>query len=615
MAERASVGLVGIGLLGQALAHRLLGAGFEVAGFDVDPAKNAKLAELGGRPATSVAYLAERCDPIVLAVFTTDQVEQVVERELLPVLGDGSGRIVLCASTCDPDRIAALGGRVAARGLRFLETPVSGSSGQVSRGEGVGLIGGDPRGRGRGRAGAARAVPDLFPHRQGRRRRPRQARRQPHPRPQPSGAGRGPGLRRAARARSRGLSRGRARLGRLFAGHGHQGPEDDRAATSPPKAACTQHLKDVHLMLEQAARAGQRLPLLEVHADVLEACVRRARAMGQQRGHRGDPRRTMRSLGVSRARACADEEFRPGYGDQPMSDGEVRYARDGAVATVIFDRPAARNAMTWRMYEQLGEACARIARRGRAAGRGVSRRRRQGLHRRHRHRPVPGVPQRRGRHRLRGEDGRLPRGLEALPVPTLAVVEGFAIGGGLAIAAACDLRIATPGARFGVPIARTLGNCLSIANYARLVAALGASRAKRVLLLAENLTAEEALAGGFLSEIVAARRPRPARRRAHRPSCAPCAYHHAGEQGGDPPAPACRPAGRRRPRARLLRQRRLPPRRERVRGEDASRNGPASRTRRQRDGPLRQADRHGFFRRKCVTGSPQKTRQGRDKTS
>ena len=73
MAERASVGLVGIGLLGQALAHRLLGAGFEVAGFDVDPAKNAKLAQLGGRPATSVAYLAERCDPIALAVFTTDR--------------------------------------------------------------------------------------------------------------------------------------------------------------------------------------------------------------------------------------------------------------------------------------------------------------------------------------------------------------------------------------------------------------------------------------------------------------------------------------------------------------------------------------------------------------
>jgi enoyl-CoA hydratase/carnithine racemase len=91
--------------------------------------------------------------------------------------------------------------------------------------------------------------------------------------------------------------------------------------------------------------------------------------------------------------------------------------------------------------------------------------------------------------------------IEAVPIPTLAVIEGFAIGGGLAIATACDLRIATPDARFGVPIARTLGNCLSVANYARLVAAVGVSRAKRMLLLAEYLSADEALAAGYIMEI------------------------------------------------------------------------------------------------------------------
>jgi len=186
-----------------------------------------------------------------------------------------------------------------------------------------------------------------------------------------------------------------------------------------------------------------------------------------------------------------------------MSDGEVRYNRDGAVATVIFDRPAARNAMTWRMYEQLGEACARMRSedglrvaifRG-AGGKSF----------------IAGTDIAQFQAFRGGEDGIAYEekmegyltAVETLPVPTLAVVEGFAIGGGLAIAAACDLRVATPGSRFGVPIARTLGNCLSIANYARLVAGLGASRAKKVLLLAENLTAEEALAGGFLSEIVA----------------------------------------------------------------------------------------------------------------
>jgi enoyl-CoA hydratase/carnithine racemase len=185
-----------------------------------------------------------------------------------------------------------------------------------------------------------------------------------------------------------------------------------------------------------------------------------------------------------------------------MSDGEVHFVRDGAVARITFDRPAARNAMTWHMYERLGAICEQLARedgvrvavfRG-AGGKAF----------------IAGTDIAQFLEFKSGEDGiayeakmeRYIGLLEALPMPTLAVVEGWAIGGGLAIAAACDLRIATPDARFGVPIARTLGNCLSVANYARLVAALGASRAKRVLLLAENLTADEALTGGFLSAIV-----------------------------------------------------------------------------------------------------------------
>jgi enoyl-CoA hydratase len=186
-----------------------------------------------------------------------------------------------------------------------------------------------------------------------------------------------------------------------------------------------------------------------------------------------------------------------------MSDGDVHYRRDGAVAHVVFDRPAARNAMTWHMYERLAEICARLRTeeglrvavlRG-AGGKSF----------------IAGTDIAQFLAFKSGEDGIAYEekmegyisGLESLPIPTLAVVEGWAIGGGLAIAAACDLRIATPGSRFGVPIARTLGNCLSVANVARLVAALGPARTKRVLLLAENLAAEEALAGGFLAEIVA----------------------------------------------------------------------------------------------------------------
>ncbi len=185
-----------------------------------------------------------------------------------------------------------------------------------------------------------------------------------------------------------------------------------------------------------------------------------------------------------------------------MSDGKVALTRQGAIATILFDRPEARNAMTWAMYEGLATACADLRQdanvrvvvlRG-AGGKAF----------------VAGTDIAQFRDFASAEDGiayeakmeEILGGLEALPMPTLAVIEGFAVGGGLAIAACCDLRIATPGSKLGVPIARTLGNCLSVGNYARLVAALGLSRAKRVLLLAENLSAEEALAAGFLLEVV-----------------------------------------------------------------------------------------------------------------
>jgi enoyl-CoA hydratase/carnithine racemase len=92
--------------------------------------------------------------------------------------------------------------------------------------------------------------------------------------------------------------------------------------------------------------------------------------------------------------------------------------------------------------------------------------------------------------------------LEALPIPTLAVVEGAAVGGGLILAAACDVRVCTPDARFGMPIARTVGHGLSVANHARLVAHLGPGRTKAMVFLAELLGADDARAAGFVHEVV-----------------------------------------------------------------------------------------------------------------
>jgi enoyl-CoA hydratase len=184
------------------------------------------------------------------------------------------------------------------------------------------------------------------------------------------------------------------------------------------------------------------------------------------------------------------------------TDGEVRLERRGAVATVWFDRPDARNALTSAMYEQFTAICEGLAgdRDLRVAVfRGVG-----------------------GKAFVAGtdiggflafksaEDGivyerEMERHLGALlsiPVPTVAAIEGVAVGGGLNIAAACDLRIATTGSRFGTPIAKTLGNCLSMSNYARLLAGFGESRAKRMLLLGELLNAEEVQAAGFLAALV-----------------------------------------------------------------------------------------------------------------
>ena len=184
-----------------------------------------------------------------------------------------------------------------------------------------------------------------------------------------------------------------------------------------------------------------------------------------------------------------------------MSGGTVHLSIEGGVASVTFDRPQARNAMTWAMYERLGQICGQLQ--GDASVRLVTFRGAGG------EAFVAGTDIEQFRSFQSGEDGvayeqridQCIQRLESLPMPSVAVIEGWAIGGGLAIATACDFRIATPASRFGVPIAKTLGNCLSVANLARLSAVFGMPRVKRMLMLAEILAADEALDCGFLIQI------------------------------------------------------------------------------------------------------------------
>jgi enoyl-CoA hydratase len=184
-----------------------------------------------------------------------------------------------------------------------------------------------------------------------------------------------------------------------------------------------------------------------------------------------------------------------------VSNGQVHLSIQDGIASILIDRPEARNAMTWAMYEELANICERIGRDPtvrvatfRGAGGAAF---------------VAGTDIEQFRDFKGSEDGIAYEKaidervglLERLPMPTVAIIDGWAIGGGLAIAAACDFRVAASQASFGVPIARTLGNCLSIANLARVVANFGVPRTKRMLLLGETISAEEAKTCGFVTEI------------------------------------------------------------------------------------------------------------------
>ncbi|MEO7853539.1 MAG: enoyl-CoA hydratase/isomerase family protein [Rubrivivax sp.] len=182
----------------------------------------------------------------------------------------------------------------------------------------------------------------------------------------------------------------------------------------------------------------------------------------------------------------------------------VLVTRDGAVVTLTFNRPEARNAMTWGMYERLNQACEEVdaddsvrvlvlrGAGGKAfvAGTDISQ-----------FTAFEGAED--GLRYERDGDQRTGR-IARVKKPVIAMIQGYAVGGGFGIAAGADVRIATPDARFGAPIARTLGNCLSMAAYARYLDLLGPSRLKEMIITARLMGAEEALAAGFVHEIVAA---------------------------------------------------------------------------------------------------------------
>jgi enoyl-CoA hydratase len=185
-----------------------------------------------------------------------------------------------------------------------------------------------------------------------------------------------------------------------------------------------------------------------------------------------------------------------------VSEGKVVFSREGAIGQILFDNQASLNALSFKMWRHLGAICAEIA-----PDRSLR---------------VVVLRGAGGKAFLAGteiddfltfEDGQ--RGVayeaemdsyvgavESLPQITIAAVQGWAVGGGLALSCACDLRIATPESKFGSPLGRSIGNALSNKGYARLAAHFGIAQAKRILLLGEMISAGDLLSLGVLHKVV-----------------------------------------------------------------------------------------------------------------
>ena len=183
-----------------------------------------------------------------------------------------------------------------------------------------------------------------------------------------------------------------------------------------------------------------------------------------------------------------------------MAIPEVQFISDGPVALLTFNRPDAKNAMTWPMYDALAAACDQVD---------ADQRIRVLVLRGAGDAFVAGTDISQFTSFATGDDGiayerrmeQVIDRLERVTVPTIAQVHGVAAGGGCLIAFACDLRVCSPAARFGVPIARTLGNCLSAANCARLVDLIGPARTKELLFTGRLLDAPEAASLGLVARM------------------------------------------------------------------------------------------------------------------
>jgi 3-hydroxyisobutyrate dehydrogenase-like beta-hydroxyacid dehydrogenase len=263
--------------MGTAVAQRLCAANFEVLAYDIDAAKLAAISHAGVTSAATLDGVIAACEVNVVCVFDTDQVESVIAgrggRAAASAQVAGGERIFVVTSTCDPNRLAALGKRVEHKGARVLEMPISGTSRQVAQGDGVGLVGCDmdvveragdvldaicPRRHYLGAIGngsRAKLAVNLIL-----------------------------GLNRAALAEGMVFASGLGldpvaflEVAKGSAAYSQvmdvKGEMMARREYRRPQSRVDQSLKDFTLMLDQAQTFGQKLPFAEVYARMLDDCL------------------------------------------------------------------------------------------------------------------------------------------------------------------------------------------------------------------------------------------------------------------------------------------------------------------------------------------------------
>ena len=266
------IGLVGLGLVGTAIAERLLAGDFEVVGFDIDSTRCKHFKQLGGKAASSSTEVAQAAKRVVLSLPDTDIVRQVIEGPAGILEAKTPPKYIIDTTTGDPDETAALAQRLVERGVHFLDSTISGSSRQVRDKEAVFMVGGEKA--------AFETCIDIF-----------QTLTEKVFYLGPSGNGSKAKL---ASNLILGLNRVALAEGLVFAGKLALKPETflELLKATPAYSAVMdtkgkkmlnddftvesrirQHHKDVSLILKYAEMAGQKLPLSSVHLDVLEKAI------------------------------------------------------------------------------------------------------------------------------------------------------------------------------------------------------------------------------------------------------------------------------------------------------------------------------------------------------